>query len=166
MFHNVSFYVRQPSLLIKYYYFDFHALKQQYVHIWSNTIKTCYFPSFSFSSAPHHINVILVFVSINLYETGGPVTLQNKPVLLNCSPAESQKLGRADGTRKVRTRKEGAREEGCLSISGIVRPAAAAVGSPVGKIAAVLWSEADTSIIINERKRPVRAHKRGKENPL
>lgn len=37
--------------------------------------------------------------------------------------------------------------------------AAATVGSPVGKISAALWSGVEPAITINERKRPVRAHK-------
>lgn len=41
--------------------------------------------------------------------------------------------------------------------------AAATVGSPVGKISAALWSGVEPAITINERKRPVRAHKGGKD---
>lgn len=42
---------------------------------------------------------------------------------------------------------------------------AATVGSLLGKISAALWSVAEPAITINERKRPVRAHKGEKDNP-
>lgn len=42
---------------------------------------------------------------------------------------------------------------------GSAAAAAATVGSPVGKISAALWSGVEPAITINERKRPVRAHK-------
>lgn len=42
--------------------------------------------------------------------------------------------------------------------------AAATVGSPVGKISAALWSGVEPAITFNERKRPVRAHKRRKRH--
>ncbi len=43
--------------------------------------------------------------------------------------------------------------------SAAAAAAAATVGSPVGKISAALWSGVEPAITINERKRPVRAHK-------
>lgn len=50
--------------------------------------------------------------------------------------------------------------EGCRSIFWMQGSGAAAtVGSPVGKISAALWSGVEPAITINERKRPVRAHK-------
>lgn len=53
---------------------------------------------------------------------------------------------------------------GVLSIFLRGWAAAATVGSLLGKISAALWSAAEPAITINERKRPVRAHKGEKDN--
>lgn len=114
-----------------------------------------------FCSSPCLINVIPVCLSINLYEAGAQWLSKTNQSCWTAPLLNGRSLAELKETEKYGL---GAGKEGCLVHFLRGWAAAATVGSLLGKISAALWSAAEPAITINERKRPVRAHKGEKDN--